>query len=392
MTKRILILHASLGSGHVSAAKALAGAFNRHTDIDVRIEDAFDYASPVLRGTLTRLYKQLSERSPQVYRMIYEGMDTDDLEESLEENFRLAKLERPFFQRLEQLTTENPFDAIVCVQQIPSRILQLLQHEGSLPQPHYVVITDMIAHSTWINTGVNRYFLPSQLTADVLRQRGVNPDLLQVTGIPVDLQIAEPKSKQGMRSRYDLPLEEPVITLFGGGLLPERVRLIISKLLESDQPGLVIAVAGRNQALEEALSDLNTLNDGSRMKFRQLGMIDYVDDLVAASDIVVSKAGGLIVSEVTARGTPLVIIDPIPGQEEWNADAVATAGAGVQLRLVEMVPNAILWLIDHPHQLKFMGEQARQLGRPQAAQAIADQILFDLEQHSFPAAPLSVAN
>lgn len=389
MTKRILILHASLGSGHVSAAKALAGAFNRHDDIDVRIEDAFDYASPVLRGTLTRLYKQLSERSPQVYRMIYEGMDTDDLEESLEENIRLARLERPFFQRLEQLTTENPFDAIVCVQQIPSRILQLLQQEGALSQPHYVVITDMIAHSTWINTGVNRYFLPSELTADVLKQRGVNSDLLQVTGIPIDLEIASPKSKQVMRERYGLPPTDPVITVFGGGLLPERVRLIIRKLLESNQPGLVIAAAGRNQALQEALSDLSS---GAVMQFRQLGMIDYVDDLVAASDIVISKAGGLIVSEVTARGTPLVIVDPIPGQEEWNADAVATAGAGIQLRLAEMVPNAVLWLINHPDQLAFMRQQAHQFGRPQAARTITDQILSDLEQQSFPTAPLSLSS
>ncbi len=387
MTKRILILHASLGSGHVSAAKALAGAFERCPDIEVQIEDAFDHASPVLRATLTRLYKQLSERSPQLYRMIYEGMDTDDLEESLEENIRLARLERPFFQRLEQLTTENSFDAIICVQQIPSRILQLLQKEGSLPHPHYVVITDVIAHSTWINIGVHRYFLPSDLTADVLKQRGVNPDLLQVTGIPVNLEIAEPKSSEAMRNKHDLPIDKPVITFFGGGILPERVRLIASKVLESDQSGVLIVAAGRNQDLIEALSDLES---SSRMEFRLLGMIDYVDDLVAASDMVISKAGGLIVSEVTARGTPLVILDPIPGQEEWNADAVATAGAGIQLRLAEMVPNAVLWLLSHPEQLAHMRQQAQQFGRPRAARTIADQILSDLEQQSYPTAPLSL--
>lgn len=154
---RILILYASLGSGHRNAAQALAGALRWYSDLEVQVEDALEHASPVLRTTLTRLYQQLSERSPYLYRLLYEGMDTDDLEDSLEENIRLAKLERPFFQRLEQLLTENSFDAVICVQQIPSRILQLLQQEGSLSQPHYVVVTDVIAHSTWINTSVNRF-------------------------------------------------------------------------------------------------------------------------------------------------------------------------------------------------------------------------------------------
>ncbi len=81
----------------------------------------------MLRETLVRLYKQLSERVPYLYRMLYEGMDTDNLEDSLDKNLRLARLERPFFQELEQLILSNSFDAIICVQQIPSRILQLLE-------------------------------------------------------------------------------------------------------------------------------------------------------------------------------------------------------------------------------------------------------------------------
>jgi processive 1,2-diacylglycerol beta-glucosyltransferase len=385
---RILILHASLGSGHISAAQALQEAFTHFPEVEVQVEDALAHASPVLRETLTRLYKQLSERAPHLYRMLYEGMDTEDLEASLEENLRLAKLERPFFQRLENLITEHPFDAVVCVQQIPSRILQLLQQEENLIQPHYVVITDVIAHSTWINPGVNRYFVPSQLTADVLSQKGVDPSLLSVTGIPVALEITQPKSQAAMRSKHHLPLQAPVITLFGGGLHPKRVHLMVNKLLEHDSTGMLVVATGRNQELMESLAELSP---GQSMQYRLLGMIDYVDDLVAASDLVISKAGGLIVSEVTARGTPLVIIDPFPGQEEWNADAVATAGAGIQLRLPEMVPPAVLWLLDHPEQLTFMRHQARQFGKPQASLEIARQILRDLEQASLTQASLSLS-
>ncbi|GAB4373558.1 MAG: UDP-N-acetylglucosamine--LPS N-acetylglucosamine transferase [Elainellaceae cyanobacterium] len=378
---RILILYASLGSGHLSAAKALREAFSNYSDVDIQIEDAFEYASPLMRETLTRLYKRLSEQAPELYRVIYEGSDTDDIEESMNGNLTLAQLERPFYKRLEKLVKDSNPDIIICVQQIPSRILQLLDQKGELPQPHYVVITDVIAHSTWINYGVTGYFLPSELTADVLVERGVDRSLLHVTGIPVNLEISQPKHQQEMRRRHDLPIDCPVITLFGGGLHRKRVRMMVTKLLESEFPAMLVVAAGRNQELTDALSDLT---DGTQMKLRKLGMIDYVDDLVAASNLVITKSGGLITSEVLARGTPMIIIDPFPGQEEWNADAVAAYGAGIQLRLPEMVPPTVLHLLSQPEQLSFMRDRARLLGRPEAACNIAKRILADWQAQSQP--------
>ncbi|QZZ22253.1 UDP-N-acetylglucosamine--LPS N-acetylglucosamine transferase [Leptothermofonsia sichuanensis E412] len=373
---RILILYASLGSGHISAAKALREAFTRYPGVEVQIEDAFDHASPLLRETITTIYERLSERVPHLYRVIYEGSDVEDLEESMNDNLLFAKIERPFLKDLERLIKDSQSDAIICVQQIPSRLLQLMNREGELPQPHYVVVTDVMAHSTWLTPGVKGYFLPSDLTAEVLVQRGVEPSLVHVTGIPVKLEIAEPKSQEEMRQRHNLPPDLPVVTLFGGGLQAKRVRLMISRLLDSPNPGMLIVVAGRNESLLEKLEDLS---DGAQMKLRKLGMIDYVDDLVVASDLVITKAGGLITSEILARGTPMVIIDPFPGQEEWNADVVSAMGAGVQLRLPGMVPPTVLHLLNQPDQLAFMRQKAPKIGQPLAALKIANIILEQLQ-------------
>jgi processive 1,2-diacylglycerol beta-glucosyltransferase len=372
---RILILYASLGSGHISAAKALREAFARRPGVEVQIEDAFDHASPLLRETITTIYERLSERVPHLYRVIYEGSDVEDLEESMSDNLLFAKIERPFLKDLERLIKDSHSDAIICVQQIPSRLLQLMNRAGELPQPHYVVVTDVMAHSTWLMPGVKGYFLPSDLTAEVLIQRGVNPSLVHVTGIPVKLEIGEPKSQAETRRRHNLPTDVPVVTLFGGGLQTKRVRSIVSKLLESSTPGVVVVVAGRNESLLDKLEDLT---DGAQMKLRRLGMIDYVDDLVVASDLVITKAGGLITSEVLARGTPMVIFDPFPGQEEWNADVVSAMGAGVQLRLAGMVPPTVLHLLNQPDQLAFMRQKAPKIGQPHAALKIADIILEQL--------------
>lgn len=373
----LLILYASLGAGHASAAKALYEAFSQSANVNVQIEDALAHANPLLRETLTAIYEGLSEKVPQGYRLLYEGIDIDDLERSVNEiNLLLAKIERPFLKDLEHLVYDTNPDAVICVQQIPSRLLQLMDRKGKLHQPHYVVVTDMIAHSTWINYGVDGYFLPSQLSADILIQRGVDPALLHVTGIPIKLEIAHPKSPSEMRQRHNLPLDVPVVTLFGGGLQAKRVRPMVSKLVESSQPGVLVVVAGRNESLLDKLEDIT---DGTQMKLRKLGLIDYVDDLVAASDLVITKAGGLITSEVLARETPMVIIDPFPGQEEWNADMVAAHGAGIQLRLAEMVPPTVLHLLERPDQLAFMQQQAKQLGKPKAAINIANKILDDLQ-------------
>ena len=376
---RILILYASLGSGHSHAANALAKAFARHAGVEVQIEDALAYASPILRDTLTRAYEQLSEKAPRLYRLIYEGSDVSDLKDSMSNTLLLSKIERPFFKNFEQLIKTSVPDAFICVQQIPSRLLQLFKQENDeLPQPHYVVITDAVAHSTWINYGVDAYFVASELTASILIKQGIDPKLLKVTGIPVNLEILHPKPSEEMRIQHDLPLDVPVITLFGGGLQPRRVRVMVTGLLESSMPGMLVVATGRNQALAPALADLI---DGPHMQLRLLERINYVDDLIAASDVVITKAGGLIASEVIARGTPLVIIDPIPGQEEWNADAIAAYGVGIQLRLPEMVAPAVQFLLSQPDHLAFMRHQASKFGRPQAAIDIVDFVLAQVKEH-----------
>jgi processive 1,2-diacylglycerol beta-glucosyltransferase len=375
MTK-ILILYASLGSGHVSAARALCEAFQRFPNVEVQMEDAFAYANPIIRETFTTIYERLSENVPQLYRVIYEGSDVADLDGSTNDNLLYAKIERPFLRELERFVKDRQDDAIICVQQIPSRLLQLLDRKGELPQPHYVVVTDVMAHSTWLNPGVKGYFLPSDLTAEVLIHRGIDPALITVSGIPVKLEVLEPKTKAEMRSRHGLPTDIPVITLFGGGLQTKRVRLIVSKLLESTIPSLLVVVAGRNESLMDNLADLTS---GPHMKLRRLSMIRYVDDLIVASDLVVTKAGGLITSEVLARGTPMIIIDPFPGQEEWNADVIAATGAGIQIRLPGMVPPAVMHLLNHPDQLGFMRQQAEKMGQPNAALKIAETILSKLQ-------------
>jgi len=371
----ILILSSSLGAGHNSAAQALNQAFSQFPDVTVTVKDALEYASSIYRNAVTSIYKQLSEKAPQIYRAYYEGTDLEDLERSLELNIVTAKIERVFFRKLRHLIEEINPDAIVCVQQIPSRLLQLLEEEERISKPHYVVITDVIAHSSWINKEVDGYYLPNNLTTDFLIKRGVDPAILHATGIPIKLEVLESKSQVEMRERYQLKTDKPVVTIFGGGLHYKRVRLMVSQLMNTSEVGTVIVAAGRNEQLLDSLTELNSTPETKLLK---LGLVDYVDDLVVASDLVITKAGGLIVSEVLARGKPMIIVDPFPGQEEWNADLIVAAGAGVQLRLPEMVAHCVKFLLNHSERLSQMQASALELGEPRAALNIAENILSQI--------------
>ncbi|SKB15735.1 UDP-N-acetylglucosamine:LPS N-acetylglucosamine transferase [Planktothrix sp. PCC 11201] len=371
----ILILSSSLGAGHNSAAQALNQAFSQFPDVTVTVEDALEYASSIYRNAVTSIYKQLSEKAPQIYRAYYEGTDLGDLERSLELNIVTAKIERVFFRKLRHLIEEVNPDAIVCVQQIPSRLLQLLEEEERISKPHYVVITDVIAHSSWINKEVDGYYLPNDLTTDFLIKRGVDPAILHVTGIPIKLEVLESKSQVEMRERYQLKTDKPVVTIFGGGLHYKRVRLMVSQLMDTLELGTLIVAAGRNEQLLDSLTELNSTPE---TELRKLGLVDYVDDLVVASDLVITKAGGLIMSEVLARGKPMIIVDPFPGQEEWNADLIVAAGAGVQLRLPEMVAHCVKFLLNHSERLSQMQASALELGEPRAALNIAENILSQI--------------
>jgi processive 1,2-diacylglycerol beta-glucosyltransferase len=281
---------------------------------------------------------------------------------------------------LDRLIAEFVPDAIVCTHFLPLNLLARERRAGDLPVPLYGVVTDYTGHAYWVYPGVDGYFVATPETAAMLARRGAPAAAIAVTGIPIDPAIAAPKDPAAIRAARDLD-RPPVVTLMGGGVSVESVRAIVTGLLARGLTGTLVVVAGRNKAVQSGLSDLG---GNERLTLRVLGFVDYVDDLAAASDLVVTKAGGLIVSELLARGTPMALVEPIPGQEEWNADYVVGVGAGIQLRLAEMAAPAVQHLLETPGWLPLLREGAARAGRPRAALAVAGAVLDAI---TAPAAP-----
>src|SRR6266540_3034390 len=199
-----------------------------------------------------------------------------------------------------------------------------------------------VAHKFWLTPGVDGYFVASEIpprSANRPRRARRQYSRQRYPGQYGNRGSHEPAQHPG--SPW-LAAQSPADRPLGGGIATTHVRQMVEGLRALAHPGTLVVVAGRNADVPGALADLS---DGPHMRIQVLGHIDYLDDLVAASDLVITKAGGLIVSEVLARGTPLLVIDPIPGQEEWNADYVVSSGAGLQLRVVEWVPWTVEQLL-----------------------------------------------
>jgi processive 1,2-diacylglycerol beta-glucosyltransferase len=380
---RVLILHARFGMGHISAAQALQEAFVHEGIPDTYIADTLDFTSPVVSKAFTRAYEWQTEQVPALYRRLYQGSDPDTSDGALSSSRILGILGRPFLLKLLRHVDDLRPDVIVCVHPLPAQVLRTLFREagpaaeeiGAGRPPLYVVTTDFHVHNQWLTRGVAGFFVASALSRDLLLARGISGQHIHVTGIPIRLEIAEPKPPEVMRRRHRLPPTQLVITFFGSGIDRDHVRLIVTRLLSSSIGGVLIVVSGRHRTLAQSLRDVKP---AQQMRLRVLGKIDYVDDLVAASDLVIAKAGGLMVAETLARGTPLVVVDPLPGQEEWNADYVVATGGGIQLRLAEMVAPAVLNLLAQPERLAALRARARASGRPLAAVAIARHILAEV--------------
>lgn len=372
---RFLILHASVGAGHRSAADALAAVCRTRPDTDVRVEDVLEFGNPVFRQAYTGAYLDLTNRAPRLWQRVYEQSDVADPELADRLNRLRGLVERLGVNALLDLVRDYRPDVVICTHFLPAELLSSRKGRGRFPQPLYTVMTDFSPHATWIDTAIDGYFVATDLTRSLLVQRGIDASIVHVTGIPIRADAARPKQANVIRQRLGLRQDVPLVVLFGGGIHPERVLQVAEPLLAGTTPLTLVAVAGRNEALTDTLAHLN---DGPHARFHLLGMIDYVDDLLVASDLIITKSGGLITSEALARGAAMVIIDPIPGQEEWNADYVCSTGAGISLHFPDTVPHAVEALLRAPGRLAQMRAASAAAGYPQAATTVIDTIFREL--------------
>lgn len=359
---RVLIVSASAGAGHVRAAEALEeAARDLHPGAEVHTVDVLAFTGAAYRRMYGAGYLKLVNRVPALWGALYRASDVVR-RQRVQDRFVRA-FDMVEFAAFRAFVRELAPDAMLATHFLPCQVLAPYRAEGRDAFPLGVALTDYDAHAFWVQPTADRFFVASDEVREVLAGRGIDRGRIVVTGIPVRRAFAAPHDREALRAKHGLAPDVPVVLVTAGGAGVGAFEATVETVL-SGPPVQVLAMAGRNEALRRRLQALPVPSGSALLPF---GFVEAMDELMAAADLMVAKSGGLTTAEALALGVPMIVRDPIPGQEERNADYLLEAGAGVKASGLDSLRYKLRTLLTDPARLARMRDAALAVARPHAA-------------------------
>lgn len=376
--ERVLILSVTAGEGHMRAAAAIKGEImHRNPQAQVEILDTFRYASPLMEKVILGTYMEIIKLSPVIYGFLYRQAEKEKPISGFAKHEFNRIMNRLAAPKLISLIDELQPQAIVCTHPFPLGILVELRRMGKCPSPIVGVITDFTVHPFWVFEHVDCYLVAAPKLIDAFNHLGISSEKVKATGIPIDRSFSILKEKALLKTQWKLDPNLPVVLVMGGGLGMGPLADVVKEVAFSQIKCQLVVVCGRNEPLRTKLLRMLPELPG---KIHILGFVTNIQDLMGASDLMIGKAGGLTSSEAMASSLPMLIIDPIPGQEERNAEFLELAGAAKLIRgSREVVPALSQFFSNQDIRLK-MTEAAHSIGRPNSAAIAVDHIKYLIRQ------------
>lgn len=356
----VMVLSAASGAGHIRAAEALVKAFGE-AERPARHVEVLRYTNPLFRKFYSDLYVELVNRRPHLLGILYDALDRP-----WEFQKRRLALDRLNTRPLVRLLLKESPSLAVCTHFLPAEILLHLRKKKVLSIPIGVVVTDLDAHAMWLYRGVDWYFVAREETKVHLSELGIPPETIHVTGIPIDPAFSVEIPKREARLRLGLDPDRTVVLVSAGGFGVGPVESLVRSLHTIRHPIQIAVVCGRNAALARRLEGFPDVGHPMRV----VGYTTEMDVWMAASDLLVGKAGGLTSSEALALGLVLIIVNPIPGQEERNSDHLLEDGVAIRCNNLPALAYKVDALLADGERFARMREQAFRVGRPFAARDI----------------------
>jgi len=375
VVKRVLLLFSDTGGGHRAAAEAIRDALLiRHVgEVSVDMVDVFRSYTPFPFKYMPELYPLLINRGKTSWGISYRWTNTRGRAKLISQGM-YASIEKG----LKRMLRDHPADVVVSVHSLLTRpTMQAFTQLEKRPL-FIVVVTDLVStHAFWYDRRVERCLVPTQEAYNRGLESGLQPEQLRVTGLPVHPNFAERlKDKAAARAELGWDPKLPAILLVGGG---EGMGPLFKTTRAINDEGLkcqIAVVAGRNKELKDRLEACDWNQPTHIYPF-----VTNMPVLMAAADILVTKAGPATISEACIAGLPLILYDAIPGQETGNVDFVVNNGAGVFAPSAQEVTVAVrAWLAEGPAGLKRRSDNARRIGHPDAVWDIAEEVWYYAQQ------------
>ncbi len=380
MRKSVLVISATAGAGHVRAGEALVAAAKLMPDPPaISHVDILNFTSPLFRTLYSKAYYAIVSRSPGLWGYVYDRSDQSGpppgkkLLMKLFDHFNYKK----YLSRLNEL---NP-DAVVCTHFLPYLAIEDELLERNWKIPFYSVPTDYAVHALWVSRAVKRFYAATEEAAWSICSHGIPPSRTAVSGIPVMPAFSESRGRASSAKQLGLNPSLFTILILSGGYgvgIVDKLVPSVAGFLGRNRPKRfqLLVVCGKNPGLH---AKLNRGKYPPNVSVTLYEFIPFVDAAMACSDLIITKAGGLTVSEALASNLPMVVLDPFPGQEGRNADYVVEEGAATFAAGFSNLHFKLEKLIGDPARLRAMRQRARAIAKPHAAADILKDVLRSID-------------
>jgi processive 1,2-diacylglycerol beta-glucosyltransferase len=330
------------------------------------IVDSLKYISPFVDRLIVGTYLNTVKRTPNIYGKLYKLSETDESISDMTKTFNKLLSYRLF----DFINNYNP-SVIVCTHTFPLQMLSNLKRKGKIPMPVIGIVTDFVNHLFWKLEGIDAFIVAHDYIRNDMIKMGISKDKIFTYGIPVAGDFLKRRDRSSLLYEFELQ-NKLTLLIMGGSLGFGEVRDIFASLLECNRDIQIIAVTGQNRKLKSQLEELS-FNTEKNVKI--LSYSDRISDLMDVSDFIITKPGGVTISEALVKKLPILVISPIPGQEEKNARFLINTGVAAQLIHNEDMDSIFCQIMDNPIRVKHMTEMAGCLAKPKASEEIVNLIV-----------------
>jgi UDP-N-acetylglucosamine 2-epimerase len=372
--RKVMIFYASYGGGHLSAARSIKENIEtNYKDVEVMLVDCMYYVNKFFDKVTTTAYSEMAKKIPQTWGKVYWHAQSGPIAQiSTTSNKLLSKKLNTLLKNFnpELIISTHPFASTMCA---------YLKKQGKLNAKIATVLTDYAPHDQWIvfNEYVDYYFVSHEGMKMQLNEKGIPKEKIYATGIPLSNKFLLKYDKSQILQSFGLSPNKKTVLFFGGGefgLGKTQTFNIFKSFVECPENIQIVAISGKNQKMKESFENLVT-DLGKQDSVKILEFTDKVPQLMSISDLVVTKPGGLTTTESLASGLPIVVINPIPGQEEENAAYLEKNKVAIWIKKGDNIKKILNELFYNPDKMQEMKIRARLISKKNSTKDICKILL-----------------
>lgn len=377
--KKVLVMYAKYGGGHLSAACSIQNYIEKnYSDVEVNLVDCVEYISKPLSKATTGIYKQAAKSAPWAWKKIYYNSQNGIL--SGISNCANKIMSRKLFKLFKGYSP----DIVISTHPFASQMTSYIKEHKKIKCKLATIMTDFASHNQWLvgKEFCDLYFVSNEQMKQDLICEGISSNKIYITGVPLSYKFSDEYVSEFNRKKifndFSLKPDKKTILFFGGGALgigKEKTIQVLKSIVRYIDNYQIVAISGKNKKMnDEFLKIYEELNN------KDLHIMEYtqnVPELMCISSLVVTKPGGLTSSESLASALPMIIINPIPGQEEENAKFLEDSGVAVWLKKDDDVDEAVDSILNDSYRLKLMSENCLRIGKKNSTKEICNVIFSD---------------